>query len=50
MDQIDEVSAELQSVKGESAIAIKLKDGFKENRIILTNQVNFTNIFELILG
>lgn len=41
MDQIDEVFAELQSLKGENAIAIKLKEGFKENRLILTNQVQF---------
>lgn len=52
MDQIDEVSAELQSVKGESAIAIKLKEGFKENRIILTNHVSYKRIlfYLLVLG
>lgn len=39
MDQIEEVSPDLQSVKGENAIIIRLKDGFKETKIILTNQV-----------
>uniref|UniRef100_A0A914E8L4 G protein-coupled receptor kinase n=1 Tax=Acrobeloides nanus TaxID=290746 RepID=A0A914E8L4_9BILA len=38
MDQIEEVSPELQSVKGEQAIVIKLKEGFKETRVILSNQ------------
>uniref|UniRef100_A0A1I7SR88 G protein-coupled receptor kinase n=1 Tax=Bursaphelenchus xylophilus TaxID=6326 RepID=A0A1I7SR88_BURXY len=38
MDQIEEVSADLQQVKGENAIVIRLRDGFKENKIILTNQ------------
>ena len=38
MDQIDEVTSELQQVKGESAIVVKLKEGLKENRVILTNQ------------
>lgn len=41
MDQIEEVFAELLTVKTESAIGIKLKEGFKETRLILTNQVNF---------
>jgi hypothetical protein len=38
MDQIDEVTSELQQIKGESAIVVKLKEGLKENRVILTNQ------------
>lgn len=38
MDQIDEVNSELQQVKGESAIVVRLKEGLKENRVILTNQ------------
>uniref|UniRef100_A0A915CVK6 G protein-coupled receptor kinase n=1 Tax=Ditylenchus dipsaci TaxID=166011 RepID=A0A915CVK6_9BILA len=38
MDQIDEVAAELQSIKGENAIIIKLKEGFKEAKVILINQ------------
>ena len=38
MDQIDEVTSDLQQVKGESAIVVKLKEGLKENRVILTNQ------------
>ena len=38
MDQIDEVAAELQQVKGETAIVVKLKEGLKETRVILTNQ------------
>uniref|UniRef100_A0A7E4VXX8 G protein-coupled receptor kinase n=1 Tax=Panagrellus redivivus TaxID=6233 RepID=A0A7E4VXX8_PANRE len=38
MDQIEEVSAELQQVKNEQTIVIKLKDGFKETKVILTNQ------------
>uniref|UniRef100_A0A915LLC0 G protein-coupled receptor kinase n=1 Tax=Meloidogyne javanica TaxID=6303 RepID=A0A915LLC0_MELJA len=32
MDQIDEVTSDLQQVKGESAIVVKLKEGLKENR------------------
>lgn len=39
MDQIEEVFAELQLIKNENAIVIKLKEGFKEMRVILTNQV-----------
>lgn len=39
MDQIEDVSAELQTVKGENAIVVKLKDGLKESKLILTNQV-----------
>lgn len=39
MDQIEDVYAELQTVKGESAIIIKLKEGLKESKVILTNQV-----------
>lgn len=39
MDQIEEVAAELQQVKGESAITVRLKDGFKESKVIITNQV-----------
>jgi beta-adrenergic-receptor kinase len=38
MDQIEEVAAELQQVKGEQTIVIKLKEGFKETKVILTNQ------------
>ncbi|KAI6171325.1 G protein-coupled receptor kinase [Aphelenchoides bicaudatus] len=38
MDQIEEVSPDLQSVKGENAIIVRLKEGFKETKIILTNQ------------
>lgn len=38
MDQIDEVIAELQQIKGENAIIIRLKDGFKESKMIITNQ------------
>uniref|UniRef100_A0AC34F000 G protein-coupled receptor kinase n=1 Tax=Panagrolaimus sp. ES5 TaxID=591445 RepID=A0AC34F000_9BILA len=38
MDQIEEVAAELQQVKGEQTITIKLKEGFKETKVILTNQ------------
>lgn len=48
MDQIEEVSAELQSVKGENAIVVKLKEGFKETRVILTNQVNLICCKEFI--
>lgn len=44
MDQIEEVSADLQSVKGENCIIVKLKDGFKETKIILTNQVRSNSI------
>ncbi|KAE9553206.1 hypothetical protein FO519_003602 [Halicephalobus sp. NKZ332] len=38
MDQIEDVLAELQQVKGEQTIVIKLKEGFKETKVILTNQ------------
>uniref|UniRef100_A0A914HCJ0 G protein-coupled receptor kinase n=1 Tax=Globodera rostochiensis TaxID=31243 RepID=A0A914HCJ0_GLORO len=38
MDQIEEVSSELQQVKGETAIVVKLKEGLKETKVILTNQ------------
>ncbi|KAJ1367795.1 G protein-coupled receptor kinase 2 [Parelaphostrongylus tenuis] len=37
MDQIEDVFADLQTVKGENAIVVKLRDGFKEPRISLTN-------------
>lgn len=45
MDQIDEVSNELQAMKGENCIVIKLKEGLKESKVILTNQVrdHFSN-------
>ena len=39
MDQIDEVMEELQTVKGETVIVIKLKEGFKETKVILSNKV-----------
>ncbi|MFH4974706.1 hypothetical protein AB6A40_001415 [Gnathostoma spinigerum] len=38
MDQVEDVASELQSVKGENSIVIKLKEGFKESKVILTNQ------------
>uniref|UniRef100_F1KWC8 G protein-coupled receptor kinase n=1 Tax=Ascaris suum TaxID=6253 RepID=F1KWC8_ASCSU len=38
MDQIEDVASELQSVKGENSIVIKLKEGLKETKVILTNQ------------
>ncbi|VDM39985.1 unnamed protein product [Toxocara canis] len=38
MDQIEDVTSELQSVKGENSIVIKLKEGLKETKVILTNQ------------
>ncbi|KAH7731468.1 G-protein-coupled receptor kinase [Aphelenchoides avenae] len=38
MDQIEEVSSDLQAVKGENCIVVKLKEGFKETKVILTNQ------------
>lgn len=40
MDQIEDVCADLQTVKGENAIVVKLRDGFKEPRISLTNSVS----------
>lgn len=43
MDQIEDVCADLQPVKNENAIVVKLKDGLKEQRISLTNTVGFTN-------
>src|SRR4051794_27800744 len=40
MDQIDEVAADLQSIKGENTIVVKLKEGqIKETRLLLTTQV-----------
>lgn len=45
MDQIEEVASELQSVKGENAIIVKLKEGLKEARVILINQVTLTEFF-----
>jgi len=40
MDQIDAIDVDLQSVKGENAIVIKLKEGqIKETRLLLTTQV-----------
>lgn len=41
MDQIEDVCSELQTVKGENAIVVKLKEGLKESKVILTNQVLF---------
>lgn len=38
MDQIEDVASELHQVKGENSIIIKLKEGLKETRVILTNQ------------
>uniref|UniRef100_A0A915I086 G protein-coupled receptor kinase n=1 Tax=Romanomermis culicivorax TaxID=13658 RepID=A0A915I086_ROMCU len=38
MDQIEDVSSELQMCKGENSIIIKLKEGLKESKVILTNQ------------
>ena len=49
MDQIDEVIAELQQIKGENAIIIRLKDGFKESKMIITNQVN-THLMSYVYG
>ena len=50
MDQIEEVQAELQPVKGEQTIVIKLKEGFKETKVILTNQVrmNYCTMIRVI--
>ena len=39
MDQIEDVAVDLQSVKGENCIIIKLKEGLKESKVILTQQV-----------
>lgn len=39
MDQIEDVSVDLQNVKGENSIVLKLKEGFKDTKLILTNQV-----------
>ncbi|VDN51323.1 unnamed protein product [Dracunculus medinensis] len=38
MDQIEDVATELHSVKGENSIVLKLKEGLKETKVILTNQ------------
>lgn len=40
MDQIEDVCAEMQTIKGETAIIVKLRDGFKEPKICLTNSVS----------
>ena len=50
MDQIDEVIAELQQIKGENAIIIRLKDGFKESKMIITNQVSTFDVLRLWNG
>lgn len=39
MDQIEDVGSDLQTNKGENCIVIKLKEGLKESKIILTTQV-----------
>ncbi|KAM3715889.1 G protein-coupled receptor kinase [Dirofilaria immitis] len=38
MDQIEDVASDLQNVKGEHSIVVKLREGFKEAKLILTNQ------------
>ncbi|VBB32427.1 unnamed protein product [Acanthocheilonema viteae] len=38
MDQIEDVAVDLHNVKGEHSIIVKLKEGFKEQKLILTNQ------------
>ncbi|KAF8359609.1 grk-2, partial [Pristionchus pacificus] len=38
MDQVEDIQQELQSTKGENCIVIKLKEGLKETRVILTNK------------
>lgn len=43
MDQIDDVAAELQPIKGEQCIQVKLKDGLKETKLILTIAVSLIN-------
>ena len=42
MDQIDDVNNEMITVKGESCIVVKLKEGLKESKLILTNHVSYT--------
>ncbi|VDD92480.1 unnamed protein product [Enterobius vermicularis] len=37
MDQIEDVGPELSPFKGETTIVIKLKEGFKETKLVLTN-------------
>ncbi|VDK72924.1 unnamed protein product [Onchocerca ochengi] len=37
MDQIEDVAADLQNVKGENSVVVKLREGFKEGKLILTN-------------
>lgn len=39
MDQIEDVALDLHNVKGEHSIIVKLREGFKETKLILTNQV-----------
>lgn len=38
MDQIEDVAIDLHNVKGEHSIIVKLKEGFKETKLIFTNQ------------
>lgn len=40
MDQIEDVGPELSPFKGETTIVIKLKEGFKETKLVLTNHVS----------
>lgn len=53
MDQVEEVSNDLQTVKGENCIVIKLKEGTnKDTRVILTNQARgkCSRVFIACLG
>ncbi len=40
MDQVDDVANDLQMIKGENCIVVRLKDGHKESKVILTNSVS----------
>lgn len=44
MDQIEDVATDLQPVKGENSIVVKLKEGLKESKVILTNQVRINDL------
>lgn len=40
MDQVEEISSDFIQYKGEQSIQIRVNDGSRDGRIILTNPVN----------
>lgn len=47
MDQIEDISSDFVTYKGEQCIQIRVNDGTRDGRILLTNSVGF-NIFNFI--